>query len=165
MPVEWTTNEQKTFLQEELIEFKQIGGRRYTKQWSTLFQKWFQRWPEHSVTLPDMPAETALTDEQKGIVTKAVVSHREQLRRWMHWHAGAGQNRCINNKMMKIMDDLLKPKMRVKKPWEVYSNMYYKMCIQPRIEAGLSIADVNKKIREMFENKTPEIKHEVYKAS
>ncbi|KAF8436058.1 hypothetical protein L210DRAFT_876247, partial [Boletus edulis BED1] len=137
MPIEWTTDEQKAFLQEELVQFKRMGGRRYTK--------------------------LCLTKEQADTLSKAVLTRQQQLRRWMHWHAGAGRNRTVNNKTAKIINDLLKPKTRMKKPWEVYSKIYYKTRIQPQISAGMPIADVNKKIREMFESETAEIRVEVFR--
>jgi hypothetical protein len=166
MPVEWTTHEQKAFLTEELVTFKQIGGRRYTKRWTTLYQKWFQRWPERSILLPDLPEDAALTAEQKNNITEAVLQRQEQLRRWMHWHAGAGQNRAANNKTVKIINELLRPKTRTKKPWEVYSNMFFKTRIQPEIgTSGMLIADINKKIQEMFENESSDIREQVHKVS
>ena len=165
MPAEWTTPEQKAFLLEELVAFKWIGGKHYTKHWQTLFQKWSQRWPERLSTLPGIPDDSALTDGQKETLATAVLKRQKQLRAWMHWHAGAGQNRSANSKTATIVNDLLKPKTRTKKLWEIYSNLYYSTRIQPAIEVGTPIADVNKKIREMYENESPEIQEEVVRIS
>lgn len=162
MPAEWTTNEQKIFLLEELVTFKRIGGRRYTKQWSTLYHKWFERWSERSIVLPDLPEDAALTAKQKDDLKKAVNQRQGQLRRWMHWHAGAGQNRSANNKTARIINELLKPKTRTKKPWEIYSRMFFKARIQPEIGTGMSITDISKKIREMFENESHDIKEQIH---
>ncbi|KAH0839408.1 hypothetical protein J3R83DRAFT_138 [Lanmaoa asiatica] len=163
MPIEWTTNNQKAFLEEELAAFKQIGGRNYTKHWSTLYQKWFRRWPERPLALPDVPADANLTPEQAEAVSNAVLNRQKQLRRWMHWHAGAGQNRLANSRTSKIVEELLKPKTRTKKPWELYSKVHYKTRILPELGTGLSIADRSKKIRELWENETPEVKEGIYK--
>ena len=163
MPIEWTMNDQKAFLQEELTAFKQIGGRNYTKHWSTLYQKWFQRWPEWPLALPGVPTEANLTPEQVKVVSKAVLNYQSQLRRWMHWHAGAGQNRLANNRTSKIIGELLKPKTCTKKPWEVYSKVHYKTRILPELSSGLSIADRSKKICELWENETPEVKEVIDK--
>ena len=81
----------------------------------------------------------------------------------MHWHAGTGQNSLANNRTLKIIGELLKPKTCTKKPWEVYSKVHYKTRILPKLGFGLSIADHSKKIRELWENKTPEVKEVIYK--
>ncbi|KAG8214412.1 hypothetical protein J3R82DRAFT_9417 [Butyriboletus roseoflavus] len=73
------------------------------------------------------------------------------------------QDHSANSKTAKVINKLLKPKTQVKKPWEIYLKIHYKTCIQPEIGDGMSITDVNKKIHEMFENKSPEIKDTFYK--
>lgn len=161
--VEWTTDEQKAFLQDELVMFKQIGGRKYTKQWSFLFQKWFQRWPERSTALPGIPADAILTEQQKDILSDAVLQRQKQLRHWMHWHAGAGRSHAANNRTAKFISNFLKQKTRAKKPHEVYSKAFFKTHIQPVIGSGMSIVDINKKVREMFESESPDVKEQVLK--
>ena len=161
MPAEWTTAEQKAFLREELVLFKRIGGRHYTKHWQSLFQRWSQRWSERLTALPGVAEDAVLTPMQQKTLAVAVAARHKQIRAWMHWHAGAGQTRSANNKMVSIIKDLLKPKARAKKLWEIYSRRYYLTRIQPTIKPGTSIADINKKTRELFENETPEIKEEI----
>lgn len=112
--------------------------------------------------LPNVPADAALSEEQKDSLARAVILRQQQLRRWMHWHAGAGQSRSANNRTAKIISDLLKPKTRAKKPCEVYSKVFFKTRIQPVIGTGMSIVDINKKIREMFENESPEVKEQIH---
>lgn len=115
--------------------------------------------------MPDMPEDAELTEEQKKTLAQAVLRHQHQIHRWMHWHNGAGQNRAVNNKTVKIINNLLKNKMRTKKPWEIYSNTHYKTCILPHIESGMSIGEVNKTIRDIFENESPEVKDQFIKIS
>lgn len=79
----------------------------------------------------------------------------------MHWHSGAGDKRSANAKTAKIMKGLLQPKTRSRKPWEVYSKLYYTTRIQPHIEKGMSISEVNETIKEIFADETPEVKAEV----
>ena len=83
----------------------------------------------------------------------------------MHWHNGAGDNRAVNNKTMRIMNSLLKSKMRVKKPWEIYSKKYYMSHVRQEVEASMLIIDVTKKIRDIFENESPEIQEEIRQLS
>ncbi|KAF8131689.1 hypothetical protein EV363DRAFT_1158891 [Boletus edulis] len=165
MPQEWTTDEQKIFLQEELVKFKRITGRKYTKNWAELFRRWFQRWPERNTILSGIPDSTTLTPEQTKTLAEAIHQRQLQIRRWMHWHAGAGANRAANAKTTKIIHDLLEPKKRTKQPSEVYANIYYKSRVQPEITKGMSIADVKQKIREVFETESPEIKEECQRIS
>ena len=165
MPSPWTTDEQRAFLEEELVTFKRIGGRRYTKQWPALFQRWAQKWPERCVVFPDLADDAQLTEEQGKIHTQAVLCRQQQIRRWMHWHNGAGLSRSANNKTCKIVDGLLENKTRAKKPCELYSNVNYKTHILPHIEPGMSIAEVNKKIREIFDNESPEVKEKFIRLS
>lgn len=162
MPSEWTTPEQKAFLMEELVVFKHIGSKHYTKHWPTLFRKWSEKWPKRLTALPGIPDDAELADQQKETLTVAISKRHKQLRAWMHWHAGARQNRSVNSKTTSVVNALLKPKTRIKKPWEIYSKHYFSLRIQPTIPAGTPIAEVNKKIRQLFEDESAEIKEEIH---
>ncbi|KAG9311390.1 hypothetical protein JVU11DRAFT_8501 [Chiua virens] len=146
MPTEWTTREQKAFLIEELPAFKKIGGRRYALQWPDLYNHWFQKWPECPLALPNVPVDATLTQEQGDILAKAIERRQAQLRHWLQWRSGRYTNRAANNKTMKIIDHLVKPKTRAKRPWETYSKIYY-----------------STRIRESYDNELPEIKEEIRK--
>ena len=165
MPSPWTTHEQKAFLEEELVAFKRIGGKRYTKQWPALFKRWAQKWPERRVVFPDMTEDAQLTEEQSKTYAQAVLCRQQQIRHWMHWHNGAGLSRAANNKTCRVVDNLLKVKTRAKKPYELYSNVHYPTRILPHIKPGMSIAEVSKKIREIFDNESPEVKEEFVQLS
>lgn len=143
--------------------FKRIVGRNYTVFWTELFQKWFQRWPACNTALPGVPKSANLTAGQTETLSKAIKQRQEQLRRWMHWHSGAGDKRSANSKTSKILDELIQSKTRAKKPWEVYSKKYYQMRIKPHIRNGMSITEINQKIQEIFGNESPEISAEVQK--
>ena len=123
--------------------------------WPTLFSRFFQWWPERPSAVPGVSADTPLTEDQKSSLADAVNQRQKQIRRWMHWHNGAGDNHAANNKTAKIMNGLLKSKTRVKKPWELYSKKYYTSRVQQEMEAGAPIVDVTKKIRDIFENESP----------
>ena len=143
--------------------FKRIVGRNYTVFWTELFQKWFQRWPARNTALPGVPKSANLTAGQTETLSKAIKQRQEQLRRWMHWHSGAGDKRSANSKTSKILDKLIQSKTRVKKTWEVYSKKYYQTRIKPHIRNGMSITEINQKIQEIFGNESPEISAEVQK--
>jgi hypothetical protein len=162
MPAEWTTKEQKAFLKAELVLFKKIGSRNYTKHWEALYNGFFQQWPERLSALPGVSSDAPLTEDQRNSLATAVTKRQKQIQAWMRWNNGAGDNRAANNKTAKIINDLLKPKTRLKKPWEIYSKKYYTLRVQQEVEAGTPIVDVNKKIRDMFENESPEIQEEIY---
>ncbi|KAG9316904.1 hypothetical protein JVU11DRAFT_2982 [Chiua virens] len=101
--------------------------------------------------------------EQGDILAKAIEQCQAQLRRWLQWRSGRYTNRAANNKTMKIINHLVKLKTRTKRPWEIYSKIYYSTCIQPKITSGMAIADVTRKIRKSYENETLEIKEEIWK--
>lgn len=162
MPSEWTTPDQKAFLMEELVSFKHIGGKYYTKHWPTLFRRWSEKWPECLTALPGIPDDADLTDQQKETLTAAILKRQKQLHAWMHWHAGAGQNCSVNSKAVSVVNALLKPKTHIKKPWEIYSKRYFSTRIQPAIPAGTPITEVSGRIRQLFEDESAEIKEKIY---
>lgn len=108
MHQEWTTEAQKKFLEEELVAFKRIGGRQYMKHWDELFKKWLLQWPERNAALFDISMSAMLTTEQTDTLSNALKNRQDQLQRWMHWHAGAGDKHSANSKTIKIMNTLLK---------------------------------------------------------
>ncbi|KAF8131971.1 hypothetical protein EV363DRAFT_1079593, partial [Boletus edulis] len=132
-PPGWTTAEQKAFLMEELKEYVRIGSKEYKKRWPTFYQKWGQRWPERATTLPD------------------------QLQQWMRWHAGAGENRAANNKTARLINDLMKPKARTKKIWEIYAKSHYESRVKDSVPAGSNIVTVREKIIDALNNEPPEV--------
>ena len=124
---EWNTDVQKAFLQQELIAFKQIGGRAYMKNWPSLYGQFFQQWPECASTLPGMSADAPLTEDLKKVLADAVSQWQKQICQWMHWHNRAGDNGAANNKTVRIIDGLLETKMHAKKLWEIYASIYSTM--------------------------------------
>ena len=154
MPLTWTTNEQKAFRKEELVRFKQIGGKHYTKWWPILYKKWGKKWPEHCIVFPSIPVDVKLTEDQHKILSSAVLCCQDQIHHWMHWHNSSRLTCAANKKICKIMDSLLKNKTCARKPWELYSNRYYKTCILPHIKPGMMISKVNKIIHMIFDNKS-----------
>ena len=160
---QWTTDEQRAFLWKELVKFKQIGGCEYTNQWPVLFQKWFQRWSEHSIALPGIPLDAALTKQQVNILSNAILQHKKQLCHWMHWHAGAGRSCAANNRTAKFVSKFLKQKKHAKKPCEIYSKLFFKTHVQSAISTGMSIMDINKKVRESFESESTNVKELIMK--
>lgn len=114
---------------------------------------------------PNISVEAKLTEDQQKILSPLVLRCQDQIRRWMHWHNGAGLTRAVNNKTCKIMDNLLKNKTRAKKPWELYSSMNYKTHILPHMKPGMSISEVSQKIRAIFDNESPEVKEEFIRLS
>ncbi|KIJ04500.1 hypothetical protein PAXINDRAFT_22208 [Paxillus involutus ATCC 200175] len=153
----WTSEAQKDFLMEELSQYLEIGGKDYGKHWPKLFQRWAEQWPERATALPNIPAEQPLTDEQANLLAAAV----EKRQKWMRWHGGAGQNRAANNKTNRIVDDLMEPKVRLKKPWEIYAKTYYQSRVKPGVAAGSNIVTVRQKIEDALKNESPEVLEEI----
>ncbi|KAF8123595.1 hypothetical protein EV363DRAFT_1070893, partial [Boletus edulis] len=157
-PRGWTTKEQKDFLDVELLEYLKVGGKGYKKRWTTLWQKWSQRWPERLTALPDVPADRPLSDEQASILAQA---WEKRQRQWMRWHAGAGNNRSANNKTSCLIDDMMKPKTRTKKLWEIYSKSYYVSHVKDSVPSGSNIVTVRQKIEDALKNEPQEVLDEL----
>ncbi|KAF8415324.1 hypothetical protein L210DRAFT_3768454 [Boletus edulis BED1] len=160
-PRGWTTKEQKDFLDVELLEYLKVGGKGYKKRWTTLWQKWSQHWPERLTALPDVPADRPLSDEQASILAQAWEKCQRQLQQWMRWHAGAGNNRSANNKTSRLIDDMMKPKTRTKKLWEIYSKSYYVSHVKDSVPSGSNIVTVRQKIEDALKNELQEVLDEL----
>ncbi|KAH7917467.1 hypothetical protein BV22DRAFT_1135383 [Leucogyrophana mollusca] len=112
--------------------------------------------------LEDVPPEETLTEEQHSVVSAAVDKRQKQIRQWMRWHAGSGRNRSANKMSTGIVDNLLKPKTHVNKPWEIYAKIYYKDRVKDKTNvAGGGIVAVRQSIQQAFENESEDIKNEV----
>ncbi|KAF8138621.1 hypothetical protein EV363DRAFT_1104328, partial [Boletus edulis] len=153
-PPGWTTPEQKAFLTEELKEYVKVGGKEFKRRWPTLYQKWSQRWPERVTALPDVLPTQPLTDEQGAVLAKAWDKRQKQ---WMRWHAGAGENRAANNKTARLINDLMKPKTRTKKIWEIYAKSHYEARVKDSVPVGSNIVTVREKIKDALNNEPPEV--------
>ena len=77
MPKEWTTKEQKEFLQEELVVYKSMGTKGYSRQWPYFLQRWSQRWPERAATFPDLSSDDVLSPEQEKTLKDAITNRHE----------------------------------------------------------------------------------------
>lgn len=72
---EWTTPEQKQFLQDELVWYLSMSAKEYARHWPAFLQRWSQCWPERAVTFPDLPFNAPLTMEQEKVLADAVTKH------------------------------------------------------------------------------------------
>ena len=74
---EWTTSEQKKFLQDELVQYSSMSAKEYSRNWPTFFQQWSKCWPERATTLPDLPLDVSLTLEEEKTLVDAVTKHQQ----------------------------------------------------------------------------------------
>ncbi|KAI6146259.1 hypothetical protein BKA82DRAFT_4356660 [Pisolithus tinctorius] len=158
---EWTTPEQKKFLQDELVRYSSMSTKEYSRYWPTVFKQWSQLWPERAVAFPDLPPDVSLTLEQDKILGDAVTKRQQQLRQWLRWHAGAGKNWAANRKTLTIIDGLMKAKTRIKKLLEIYSKMYYTSQVKPDISTDSNISSLCDQIDKKFRVEPQEIRDEV----
>ena len=73
----WTTKEQKEFLQEELVVYKSMGTKEYSRQWLYFLQRWSQRWPERAATFPNISSDDVLSPKQEKTLKDAITNHHE----------------------------------------------------------------------------------------
>ncbi|KAF8136190.1 hypothetical protein EV363DRAFT_1158432 [Boletus edulis] len=154
-PAGWATPEQKAFLEEELKEYIKVGdGKAFKKSWPGLFQRWRARWPEQATALPDVPLGQGLDEGQNRVLNEAVDS---QIQQWLHWHSGVGDSRAANNKLTRLLNDLMQPKTHSAKLWEIYSKTHYKSHVKDSVPAGSNIVTIRQKIEDALKNEPPEV--------
>ena len=69
---EWTTPEQKKFLQDELVRYSSMSAKEYARFWPDFFRQWAQRWPERAVMFPELLSDAPLTSQQHSDLVGAV---------------------------------------------------------------------------------------------
>ena len=74
---EWTTPEQKTFLQDELARYSTMSAKEYSRYWPTFFKQWAKRWPERATALLDLLLDASLTLKQEKILADAVTKSQQ----------------------------------------------------------------------------------------
>jgi len=74
---EWTTPEQKKFLQDELVRYSSMSAKEYAWFWLDFFQQWAQCWPERAVMFPELPLDAPLTSQQHSDLAGAVTKHQQ----------------------------------------------------------------------------------------
>jgi len=82
---EWTTPEQKQFLQAELLRYNNMVTKEYNRHFPTIFQDWCKRWPERATTFPELAVDALLTSKQEETLAEALskrqdVSNATQIR-------------------------------------------------------------------------------------
>ncbi|KAL4079986.1 hypothetical protein V8B97DRAFT_2020727 [Scleroderma yunnanense] len=156
---EWTTPQQKEFLQGKLVQYSSMSTKEYSCHWPSFFQEWLQCWLKKTTALPDLLLNVPLTPKQERIIADAVTKHQQ----WLWWHAGAGKNRSANRKMLTIINGLMKGKTHIK-PLEIYSKMYYTSQVKPKIAGNstdFNISNLHDHIEKKFRAEPQEIQDEV----
>jgi len=74
---EWTTPEQKQFLQDELLWYNSMSTKEYNCHYKKFFQDWCKHWPERAITFPELPVGNQLTSEQEKTLAEALSKRRE----------------------------------------------------------------------------------------
>ena len=74
---EWTTPEQKKFLQDELTRYSSMSAKEYSRYWPAFFQQWSKHWPERATALLDVPLDVSLTLEQEKTLADAVTKRQQ----------------------------------------------------------------------------------------
>lgn len=75
----------------------------------------------------------------------------------MRWHAGVGESWAANNKMARLLNDMLQPKTHTGKLWEIYSKIYYEAHIKDSVPAGSNIIAIRQRIEEALKNEPQEV--------
>ncbi|KAF8224184.1 hypothetical protein L208DRAFT_1513074 [Tricholoma matsutake] len=138
MPVSWTTEEQLTFLKEELPGFCAAQCQQRIPQFfSGLVEHWFER-------TADAPAMALTLDDDKK-VTVAITKWVKQLRTWMHWNAGKEKHVSAKPDTTWLKDVLGKSKGHTLQAVELYQQ-HYKDKIEEHIKAEFNLcgAETNK---------------------
>ncbi|KAI5982891.1 hypothetical protein EDC04DRAFT_2616372 [Pisolithus marmoratus] len=76
---EWTTPEQKQFLQDALPQYRSMPTKEYNCHFPVLFKDWCACWPERTITFPELPVNMPLTSEQEETLMQALSKCQEQI--------------------------------------------------------------------------------------
>ncbi|KAH7919136.1 hypothetical protein BV22DRAFT_1134055, partial [Leucogyrophana mollusca] len=173
-PSEWTTTEQKKWLQARIPEYESHAPTKdFSSFWPPFCEAWFEEFPERSYgAFSNIPVDQPLTDEQKLEDGKAQGKRRKQLKAWMRWHSPHGARaRATANANNKLVDKLINPKThRSLTKSEMYSQHFYtriKVAVEDRClkndltKRGDKLSAAQAVAKEMFAKENDEIKAKV----
>ncbi|KAG1844727.1 hypothetical protein C8R48DRAFT_678339 [Suillus tomentosus] len=144
-----------------------------------VWREFFERWPERSIILAQVPADQGLTEEQESLLKAAVSKRQKQITSWYRWQTNVScLSRTSGAKGLLKFDAVLAGGVglsgtRAPKKMHIYSHEYYAEKV--RIDADQAIhenniahrgAKLNKRLavtQKKFEAESDEVKEEVEK--
>ncbi|KAG2111338.1 uncharacterized protein F5147DRAFT_794193 [Suillus discolor] len=174
----WATKEQIEFLERFLPEYREcMFNRNYGPVLKKVWREFFERWPERSIILAQVPADQGLTEEQESLLKAAVSKRQKQITSWYQWQTNVScLSRTSGAKGLLKFDAVLAGGVGLSgthapKKMHIYSHEYYAEKV--RIDADQAIhenniahrgAKLNKRLavtQEKFEAESDEVKEEV----
>ncbi|KAG2743261.1 hypothetical protein P692DRAFT_20747481 [Suillus brevipes Sb2] len=139
-PAEWTTPEQKAFLESKYNDFlKAQVGASVTQFWGPLFSEWFRKFPEELTIFGEAPE--VLSEEQKEAKGTA------KIKNWFNYRSQKS-GRAAVNAMGKTIRQMLTSKAkgtRVHTEVEIFSKMRYANDVQPQMKEGIASGSLSTK--------------------
>ncbi|KAG1788019.1 uncharacterized protein HD556DRAFT_1448204 [Suillus plorans] len=145
-PAEWTTPEQKAFLESKYNDFlKAQVGASVTQFWGPVFSEWFRRFPEELAIFGEAPG--VLSEEQKEAKGTAVDLRQKKIKNWFNYRSQKSGRTAVNA-MGKTIRQILTSKAkgtRVHTEAEVFSKMRYADDIQQQVKESIASNGLTKR--------------------
>ncbi|KAG1811054.1 hypothetical protein EV424DRAFT_1542692 [Suillus variegatus] len=135
---EWTTPDQKAFLESKYDDFlKAQVEASVTQFWVPVFSEWFKRFPEELAIFGEMPE--VLSEEQNRAKGTAVDLRQKKIKNWFNYRSQKSGRSAVNA-MGKTIRQMLTNKAkgtRVHTEAEVFSKMRYSDDVQAHVKESI----------------------------
>ncbi|KAG2037610.1 hypothetical protein BDR03DRAFT_1010654 [Suillus americanus] len=144
-PAEWTTLDQKAFLESKYNNFlKAQVGASVTQFWGPVFSEWFRRFPEELAIFGEAPE--VLSEEQKEAKGAAVELRQKKIKNWFNYRSQKSGRSAVNA-MGKTIWQMLTNKAkgtRIHTEAEVFSKMRYTDDVQAQVKESIVSGSLTK---------------------
>ncbi|KAG1852765.1 hypothetical protein DFJ58DRAFT_884448 [Suillus subalutaceus] len=144
-PAEWTTPDQKAFLESKYNNFlKAQVGASVTQFWGPVFSEWFRWFPEELAIFGEAPE--VLSEEQKEAKGTAIDLRQKKIKNWFNY-CSQKSGRSAVNAMGKTIRQMLTNKAkgtRIHTEAEVFSKMRYADDVQAQVKESIASGSLTK---------------------
>ncbi|KAG2113706.1 hypothetical protein DEU56DRAFT_919668 [Suillus clintonianus] len=174
----WATKDQAALLQTFLPAYIEcIPAKNYEPVLKKVWLDFFQRWPEHEVVFPDIPADEVLSVQQTNMLAKAVSARQLQITCWYRWQTNVSRmSRTSGTWGVLKFDAVLAggvTSKRAPRKMHVYSHQYYDEKVKMDADKAICTENVTNRgprlnkclalTQEKFEAESEEVKEQVEK--
>ncbi|KAG2357827.1 hypothetical protein BDR07DRAFT_1490283 [Suillus spraguei] len=145
LPAEWTTPDQKAFLESKYNNFlKAQVGASAMQFWGPVFLEWFRRFPEELAIFGEAPE--VLSEEQKEAKGAAVELRQKKIKNWFNYRSQESGRSAVNA-MGKTIWQMLTNKAKgtqIHTEAEVFSKMRYTDDVQVQVKESIASGSLTK---------------------
>ncbi|KAG1831446.1 hypothetical protein DFJ58DRAFT_872049 [Suillus subalutaceus] len=145
LPAEWTTLDQKAFLESKYNNFLKAQVRASVMQfWGPVFSEWFRRFSEELAIFGEAPE--VMSEEQKEAKGTAVDLRQKKIKNWFNYHSQKSGRSAVNA-MGKTIRQMLTNKAKgtqIHTEAEVFSKMRYADDVQAQVKESIASGSLTK---------------------